>query len=76
MGNRFQPDDRVLYMPSHVNGDIAHHDCERGIVTSIGPDYIHVRFDGELHAKACLPHRLVKLQPLWGLLMEQEDSHA
>lgn len=47
----FTPGDRVLYVPNHADGDPAHPDCERGIVSSIGVIYVFVRYfrkDGTL----------------------------
>ena len=47
----FEPGDRVLYVPNHANGDTAHPDCERGIVSSKNSSFVFVRYyrkDGTL----------------------------
>lgn len=47
----FTPGDRVLYVPNHAEGDPAHPDCERGVVSSTNEFYVFVRYfrkDGTL----------------------------
>lgn len=51
----FKPGDWVIYVPNHAHGDLAHVDCERGTVTSIGGEtsgLVFVRYGAELHSKA------------------------
>lgn len=56
----FKPGDAVMYVPTHVHGDIHHRDVERGIVTVVTTKHVFVRFGGELSSKACNANTLVK----------------
>lgn len=61
----FSAGDRVLYVPHHANGDTAHPDCERGIVSSTNDVNVFVRYynkHGDLTytAQATRPEDLVK----------------
>jgi hypothetical protein len=42
--------ERVIYVPRHAEGDVAHPDCERGTVTSIRGETVWVRFDANVAA--------------------------
>lgn len=55
----FRAGDEVRYVPYHADGNLAHPDCERGVVSSVWTDYIHVRFGRDDHSKSCRPHQLV-----------------
>lgn len=55
----FHAGERVLYVPNHANGDTAHPDCERGVVTSTNAVNVFVRYGNELHSKATSPENLV-----------------
>lgn len=39
-----EPGDRVIYVPTHANGDINHPDCEYGIVSSWNNRGIFVKY--------------------------------
>lgn len=61
--------DRVIYVPTHAHGDVAHPDCERGTVSSIGETgTVFVKFDARVArlgwdgttAEACYADSLVK----------------
>ena len=64
---------RVLYIPTHVNGDQTHPDCEPGVVSSVNdlyafvkydtPDTIMVTGDEDITAKATDPMDLIILNP-------------
>lgn len=41
----FKPQQRVIYIPRHANGDRTHKDCERGRVSSVNSHYVFVRFN-------------------------------
>ncbi len=41
----FQHGDRVLYVPNHVNGDVTHPDCQKGIVSSTNEHFVFVKYD-------------------------------
>lgn len=49
-GEVFQPFDVVRYTPRH---SASEGDSELGTVTSLTSEYVFVRFDGDLHSKAC-----------------------
>ena len=36
--------DRVIYVPSHANGDVNHPDCEYGIVKSWNDSFVFVNY--------------------------------
>lgn len=55
----FRTGDVVRYLPYHVLGNIGHKDCERGVVSSVWSDYVHVRFGDDLHSKSCRPDQLL-----------------
>ena len=44
----YAPEDRVLYVPSHANGDTSHPDCHIGFVSSVrgvpGEQTVYVRY--------------------------------
>lgn len=69
----FQPDDRVLYVPLHANGDRYHPDVEAGRVIREGiGGNVFVLFDWDSYPKSCSPDTLVPEQapspldpPLW-----------
>lgn len=48
----------VRYVPYHAHGDASHPDCENGVVSSICPHFVFVRFRGET-AQGCNPDQLV-----------------
>jgi len=54
----FQQRDEVRYTPRHSATDSG---SEIGIVTSLTPSYVFVRFDGEITSKACYPRDLTLL---------------
>lgn len=54
----FKTGDLVTYLPYHAKGDFSHPDVEHGRVTSENGIFVFVRFDGEIHAKACHPATL------------------
>lgn len=39
-----EPGDRVIYVPSHANGDLNHPDCEYGIIKTWNDTYIFVNY--------------------------------
>lgn len=53
--------DKVLYVPTHAEGDITHPDCERGVITAMRDGGVWVRFGNDAHAKLCYPENLVRL---------------
>lgn len=55
----FQPGDLVRYVPYHAHNDIAHPDCENGVVTSTNDYLVFVRFGADSHSKGCHRERLV-----------------
>jgi hypothetical protein len=55
----FKQGDRVRYVPYHAHGNVRHHDCENGIVTSVSDSVVFVRFKGET-SEGCKPDQLVK----------------
>lgn len=44
----FKVGDRVRYVPTHAYNDQGHPDCETGVVTSLGPRSVFVRFDKQV----------------------------
>jgi hypothetical protein len=60
IGSMFHVDDKVTYVPYHADGDVNHPDCEGGVVTSITPTTIFVRFGNDANSKGCNPDTLVK----------------
>ena len=48
----------VMYVPSHVKGDIWHKDIEQGKVTEVRGSVVFVRFNNDGHSKACYPEQL------------------
>lgn len=45
----FWPNNRVIYIPGHAQGDRNHKDCEHGVVASRGNvDNIFVKFDKDI----------------------------
>jgi hypothetical protein len=48
-----QKGDRVIYIPTHANGDINHVDCEHGIIKNINPraNFAHILYDNKEHGK-------------------------
>lgn len=58
--------DKVRYVPHHAGGDIAHPDCENGIVSSANDVNIFVRYYDKrggglkIHAQATSPDNLVR----------------
>jgi ribosomal protein L35AE/L33A len=55
--------DKVRYIPGVAYGDRHHEACEDGVVTSIHPtaSIVFVRFNRQLHSKACSSEDLVRL---------------
>ncbi len=46
---QFKPGDRVVYLPTHADGDVDHPDCEWGTVSSIGRvENVFVKFDQQV----------------------------
>lgn len=41
----FKPQQRVIYIPMHVDGDRSHPDCRWGTVSSINERCVFVKFD-------------------------------
>lgn len=55
-----KPGMRVRYVPGHARGDVAHPDCEVGVVTSVGRENVFVKFDpSKYYGIACDPQSLV-----------------
>ena len=69
IGSMFKELDRVLYVPTHAEGDQDHPDCEKGRVSTVTEKMVFVRFDKDVkllgwadaQAKACYPESLVKI---------------
>jgi hypothetical protein len=40
----FQPGNRVVYVPTHAEGDLDHPDCEYGVVSSTDNVFVFVRY--------------------------------
>lgn len=61
----FKPGDLVRYVPGHAHGDVAHKDCEDGVVTSTNEELVFVRYGaggaGQI-SKATYPDDLWKLE--------------
>lgn len=56
-----RPGMNVRYVPAHANGDLAHPDCENGVVTSTNHRFVFVRFNPRnLNGIACDPDDLVR----------------
>ena len=55
----FREGDLVRYVPYHAHGNLGHPDCERGIVSSVWSEYIHVRFGTDQYSKSCRSDQLV-----------------
>ena len=36
--------DKVTYVPTHVNGNVGHKDCEQGVIVDIGEEFIKVLY--------------------------------
>lgn len=64
--SEFKPGDEVAYVPNHAHGDTNHPDVERGVVTSINPYFVFVRYGSETGAKATSPHDLMLVTPSQG----------
>lgn len=69
MTTEFHGPQRVIYIPTHANGDRNHPDCERGLVSSISEcgKHVRVKFDKQVGkfgwegatAQSCDPSDLV-----------------
>ena len=69
---RFKKGVRVIYVPTHVNGDINHKDCECGVVSSVNDRFVFVKFDPkclrvryitgdeDITAQSCRPDDLIR----------------
>lgn len=63
----FKPNQRVVYLPLHADGNLKHPDVEWGTVSSIGSLYVFVRFDKQVEkfgwdgatSQCCSPHDLL-----------------
>lgn len=44
----FKRDDKVLYVPTHADGDVNHPDCQRGIVSSQNGVCVFVKYYPQL----------------------------
>jgi hypothetical protein len=64
----FNPDDLVIYVPNHVNGNINHVECEYGFVSSISETdkWVFVKYinSGLINGTAAAtdPRNLVKVK--------------
>lgn len=66
-----KPGDRVIYVPTHAEGDPSHPDCERGQVSSFNGETAFVKFDQYVErlgwegatAQACSPRDLILAIP-------------
>lgn len=59
----FKEGDRVLYVPTHAQGDKTHKDCEHGIVFRVPKplkDTIFVRYGSDIQPKGTYVWNLVK----------------
>lgn len=62
----FMPGDHVAYIPDHADSDIRHKDVQFGIVSSVGPKFVFVRFFPQIillgfretTGQACKPEQL------------------
>jgi len=71
MTDKFKKGDRVLYIPSHAQGNIKHKDCQKGVVSSINDTFVFVKYDNlmcimttgdeDYTAQATCPEDLIKL---------------
>jgi len=71
MKDRFEKGVRVIYVPTHADGDFTHPDCEYGVVSSKNYKYVFVKFDPkhlrvqyitgdeDVTAQACDPNDLI-----------------
>lgn len=65
----FKARDRVIYVPAHAKGNIAHRDCDHGAVSRINSKYVFVKFDNSVRnfgwegatSQACRPENLVRV---------------
>lgn len=65
MTTKFEPGDRVIYVPYHAEGDKNHPDCERGTVSSARDGIVFVRFYDSrgnlaMASQACYPDTVFK----------------
>lgn len=68
----FEPDDRVIYIPLHADGDPAHPDCEHGAVSSTNKKFVFVKFDQHVKkfgwdgamSQACDPNDLMPVKKI------------
>jgi hypothetical protein len=44
MKDRIKPGDRVIYVPSHAEGNLNHRDAERGVISSFNDTYVFVKY--------------------------------
>lgn len=66
---KFQPNDRVIFIPHHADGNFSHPDVVSGQVSSIGNKFVFVKFDKQVAmlgwdgttSQACDPLQLRKL---------------
>ena len=65
----FTEGDKIIYVPSHVNGNVRHKDCEHGVVVRVNNHFVFCQFYRKengviwktIQSKACLPEDLEKL---------------
>ena len=43
--SEFQKGQRVLYVPHHAGEDLAHPDCQKGVVSSTNDKWVFVKYD-------------------------------
>ena len=63
----FKNNQRVVYIPTHADGDLNHPDAEYGTVSSTNHLYVFVKFDKQVSkfgwegttSQACNPHNLI-----------------
>lgn len=53
--------DKVTYVPSYVNGNAGHPDCEQGVIVGANSDYVKVLYCNGRTVQATNPDDLV-----WG----------
>lgn len=53
--------DPVTYVPSHVNGNAGHEDCEQGVIISVSEDNVKVLYCKGRKVQSTRPDDLV-----WG----------
>lgn len=46
--SKFNKGQRVRYVPSHVNGDTTHEDCEDGVVSTPGKTDSFIKYDNKI----------------------------